>query len=250
MSGHSKWHNIKIRKSKMDAQRGRVFSQITREIIVAARQGGGNEATNARLKKAIQKAREVNMPQDNIKKAIQRGTGELPGVTYEEYTYEGYGPGGTAIMLEVMTDNRQRTVADIRHIFSRNNANLGESGCVSWMFKKRGLVIIEKETIDEDTIITYALEAGADDVKSLDSTYEVETSPENLEKVKKFLTENKVNLSSAEITMVPQSTVKLEGKSATQVLKLMEALEEQDDIQNIYANFDIPDEAIEEVSAK
>lgn len=248
MSGHSKWHNIKIRKAKVDAQKGKLFSKITREIIMAARNGGGNIETNYALKKAVEKAKEVNMPSENIKKAIMRGTGELPGVNYEYSIYEGYGPAGVAIMLETLTDNKQRTVAEIRHIFAKHGSSLGDPGCVSWIFHKKGIIIVDKETIDEDTIISLALEAGAEDVKTEENSYEITTSVQDFEKVKNFLISNNVKISSAEITMVPSTTVKVEGEAAEKVLKLMEALEEHDDVQQVYANFDIPEKIMEEIT--
>jgi YebC/PmpR family DNA-binding regulatory protein len=248
VSGHSKWHNIKIRKQKVDAQKGKIFSKITREIIVAARTGGGNIETNYALRKAVEKAKEVNMPLENIKKAIMRGTGELPGVNYEHSIYEGYGPAGVAIMLETLTDNKQRTVAEIRHIFAKHGSSLGDPGCVSWIFQKKGMIIVDKKDIDEDTILSLALEAGAEDVKTEENSYEITTSVQDFEKVKNFFLSKNVKISSAEITMIPSTTVKVEGEAAAKVLKLMEALEEHEDVQQVYANFDIPEKVMEEIA--
>lgn len=245
MSGHSKWRNIKIRKQKMDKLRGSTFTRATREIITAAREGGENPDTNLRLKKAIEKAKEVNMPQDNIKRAVMRGVGKLEGVSYEEFTLEGYGPDGVAIMLEVLTDNKQRALPEVRHIFSKSGGSLGEGGCVSWMFKKNGIIVVDKNTVDEETLMDIALEAGAQDIQTEENSYEVITSPEDLERVKSYLAEKKINISSAEITFSPTTTVKLEGEKAQRILKLVEALDELDDVQNVYANFDIPEKEIE-----
>jgi YebC/PmpR family DNA-binding regulatory protein len=241
MSGHSKWAGIKHKKAKVDAQRGRVFTKVIREITVAARVGGGDPVGNPRLRLAIDKAKAVNMPQDNIKRAIQKGTGELPGVSYEEYVYEGYGPGGVAVLLEVLTDNKNRTAPEIRKIFVKHGGNLGESGCVAWMFEKKGLIQVEAARTDEDRLFGVALEAGAEDVRQSDNLFEVITAPKDLERVKESLAKEKIEIAEGEVTMLPQSTVKLEGKQAHQMLQLMEGLEEHDDVQNVYANFDIPE---------
>lgn len=242
MSGHSKWAGIKHKKAKVDAQRGRIFTKLIREITVAARVGGGDPTGNPRLRLAIEKAKAVNMPQDNIQRAILKGTGELPGVSYEEYIYEGYGPGGVAVLLEVLTDNKNRTAPEIRKAFAKHGGNLGESGCVAWMFEKKGLIQVEAATVDEDRLLGVALEAGAEDVRRSDNTFEIITAPKDLERVKESLTKERIRIVDGEVTMLPQSTVRLEGKRAQQMLQLMEALEEHDDVQNVYANFDIPEE--------
>ncbi len=249
MSGHSKWSTIKRKKGAADAKRGKLFTKIIKEIMVAARLGGGDINANPRLRTAVNLAKAENMPKENIERAIKKGTGELEGVNYEELVYEGYGPGGVAMMLEVMTDNKNRTVADVRHIFSKHNGSLGESGCVSWMFEKKGLILIDKSHADEDRLIEVALDAGALDVKDAGKDFEVTTSPPNFEAVKKALEEAGFKLNYAEVTMVPQSTVKLTGKEAEQMLKLMEGLEDSDDVQKVYANFDIADEEMEKLSA-
>ena len=248
MAGHSKWHNIRLRKGKQDAVRGKIFTKLAREIIVAAKAGGGNPDANARLRSAIQAARENSMPAENIKRAIQRGTGELDGANYEEVNYEGYGPGGVAILIEATTDNRNRTVAEIRHAFSRNGGTLGEQGCVGWLFERRGMIAIDKESADEDTVMTVALDAGADDVQSESDEFDVITQPETFEAVRQAFEEAKIPVASGEVTMVPQNTVQLEGKEAQQMLRLMEALEDLDDVSNVYANFDIPDEEMQEAA--
>jgi len=247
MSGHNKWSSIKHRKGKADAQRGRAFTKITRELITAAKIGGGDPEGNSRLRQAINAARAVNMPNDNISRAIKKGTGELEGVVYEEYLYEGYGPHGVAVLVKVLTDNKNRTVADIRHIFSKNNGNLGESGCVHWMFTRRGSITVPKEAIAEEKLLELAIELGAEDVVSDPEAheYEVRCEPEGFDEVKKGLEEKGVRIGTAEVAMLPQSTVHLEGKAADQMLRLMNALEESDDVQNVWANFDISDEAME-----
>ena len=246
MSGHSKWAGIKHKKAVVDAKRGKVFSRISKELSVAARLGGGSPDMNPRLRLAMEKAREANMPSENVKRAIQKGTGELPGATYEETTYEGYGPGGVAILLEIMTDNKNRTVGEIRHILTKQGGNMGEAGCVAWMFDKKGYILVDKKIIDEDTLMSEALDAGADDFRNDpdEDSYEITTAPEDLNTVKDFLTEKNIALNLAEVTQIPQNYVKLEGKDAQKMLKLMEALEDHDDVQNVYANFDIPDEII------
>ncbi|MCC6728729.1 MAG: YebC/PmpR family DNA-binding transcriptional regulator [Chthonomonadales bacterium] len=246
MSGHSKWHNIRLRKGKMDAERGAKFTKLAREIIVAAKTGGGNPEANLRLRLAIQKARENSMPQDKIKNAIQRGTGEVEGAVYEEIFYEGYGPGGVAIMIECATDNRNRTVADIRSILSKNGGHLGESGSVGWMFNApQGLVVVSRGATDEDALIDAALEAGADDVRATDEAFEVYTDSGSLGRVVDALEQGGIKPQSSEIARVPNNTVRVDGKDAQQVLRLMDLLDEHDDVQRVFANFDIPDEVLE-----
>jgi YebC/PmpR family DNA-binding regulatory protein len=249
MSGHSKWSTIKHKKSKEDARRGKIFTKLIKEITVAARMGGGDPNGNPRLRAAIQAAKAENMPKENIERAIKKGTGELPGVAYEEATFEGYGPGGVAVLVEILSDNRKRTVADIRHIFAKHAGNLGEAGCVSWMFEKKGLIAFEKDKVDEEKLMDVALEAGALDVRETEKEYEVLTAPSDFEKVKKKLEEAQLVPAYAEISMIPQTTVRLTGKEAQQMLKLMESLEDSDDVQHVYANFDIPDEEMERLSA-
>jgi len=249
MSGHSKWSTIKRKKGAADAKRGKAFTKIIKEIMVAARFGGSDINSNSRLRAAVIAAKAENMPKDNIERAIKKGTGELEGVNYEELIYEGYGPGGVAMMLEVMTDNKNRTVADVRHIFSKQNGNLGEAGCVSWMFEKKGLIVIDKSNANEDRLIEVALEAGALDVKDTDKDFELVVSPSNFEEVKKVLEGAGFKFNYAEVTLVPQSTIRLTGKEAEQMLKLMEGLEDSDDVQKVYANFDITDEEMERLSA-
>lgn len=249
MSGHSKWAQVKHKKAAVDAKKGKIFTRIVKEISVAARLGGGDPDGNPRLRTAIEKAKEVNMPQENIKRAIMKGTGELPGMTYEETVYEGYGPGGTAILLEVLTDNRNRTVSDIRHIMTKHGGNLGEAGCVGWMFEKKGYILVEKTNIDEDSLMLIALESGAEDLKNDpgEDSYEIITAPEDMNKVKTSLEAAGIPLSLAEITMLPRSYISLDGKSAEQMIRLIEALEEHEDTQNVYTNVDIPDEVMDRV---
>jgi len=249
MSGHSKWSTIKRKKGAADAKRGKAFTKIIKEIMVAARLGGGDINANPRLRAAVNLARAENMPKENIERAIKKGTGELEGVNYEELVYEGYGPGGVAMMLEVMTDNKNRTVADVRHVFSKHNGSLGESGCVSWMFEKRGLILVDKGGVDEDRLIEVALDAGALDVKDAGKDFEVTTDAVTFEEVKRAIDGAGLKCSYGEVTMVPQSTVRLVGKEAEQMLKLMEGLEDSDDVQKVYANFDIADEEMERLSA-
>jgi YebC/PmpR family DNA-binding regulatory protein len=248
MSGHSKWSTIKHKKAKTDAQRGKIFNRLIRELTVAARESGGDPDTNPRLRTALQRAKEANMPSDTVTRAIQRGTGELPGVTYEEMLYEGYAAGGVAMLLELVTDNRRRTAAEIRHIFSSHGGSLGEAGCVAWMFDKKGLIVIEADKVSEDEVIMATLDAGAEDVISSEGTIEVTTTMEDLEEVRNALEGAGIEYLSAEITMIPQSTVPVEGKQAIQVLKLIEDLEEHDDVQQVYSNFDISKEIMEEMS--
>ncbi len=250
MSGHSKWSTIKRKKGKTDAERGKVFTKIIKEITVAARTGGGDAEGNPRLRTAILAAKEANMPQSNIERAIKKGTGELPGVTYEEITYEGYGPGGVAVLVEVTTDNKNRAVADIRHLFDRFGGNLGETGSVNWMFEKKGVITVEKSKVkNEDDLLMVVLDAGASDMISDAQNYEIQTPANTFDKVKQALEKNKIPTISAEISMVPQSTVKLEGKNAEQMIKLMEALEEHEDVQKVHANFDIEETLMEKLSA-
>ncbi len=246
MSGHSKWANIKHRKNRQDAERAKVFTKISKEIIVAAKQGGGDPETNPRLKAVVLKARAANIPMDNINRTIQKATGELAGITYEEIVYEGYGPGGAAVMLDIMTDNRNRTAGEIRHLFTKYGGNLGEAGCVNWMFKKQGLLTINREGLvkDPDEIMIIALDAGAEDIKEEEDRIEITCAPEDFEAVKDAILEAGLNPSLAEVTMVPQNTVALDGEDAVKMLKLADALEDHDDVQNIYANFDIDDEII------
>jgi YebC/PmpR family DNA-binding regulatory protein len=246
MSGHSKWSQIKHKKANTDAKKGKSFTKIVKEITVAARSGGGDPEGNPRLRLAIDKAKEVNMPSDNIKKAIMKGTGELPGTTYEESIYEGYGPGGAAIMMDVMTDNKNRTVSEIRYILSKNGGNLGESGCVSWIFDKKGYILIEKTKVDEDTLMSIVLDAGAEDMKNdpKEENYEIITTADALETVKDAIKRNKIDISLAEVTMLPKNYVPLEGPAAEQMLRLIDGLEDHDDIQNVYANFDVADDSL------
>jgi YebC/PmpR family DNA-binding regulatory protein len=250
MSGHSKWAQIKHKKAHVDSKRGKIFSKIVKEISIAARLGGGDPDGNPRLRTTIEKAKEVNMPHDNIKRAIQKGTGELPGTHYEETTYEGYGPGGVAMMVEVLTDNKNRTVPEIRHIMSKYGGNMGEAGCVSWIFEKKGYILVSKKVADEDTLMNIVLEAGAEDLKNdpQEDNFEIITSPEDLSKVKKALNGRGIKMEVSEITMVPKNTITLDEKTASQMLKLMEALEDHDDVQNVYANFDIPDSVMQKAS--
>jgi len=247
MSGHSKWSQIKRKKGAADAKRGQVFTKLIKEITVAARFGGGDPEGNARLRTAIAAAKAENMPKDNIERAIKKGTGELAGVTYEEFPYEGYGPGGAAVLVEVLTDNKNRTTAEIRHIFSRSGGNLGEAGSVAWMFHKKGYIVIEKGAVEEDKLMEVTLDVGAEDIEASDKEYEVTTDPQKLDVVKKALEKAGIKYHLAELTMYPQSTVAIDGKHAEQMLRLMEQLEEHDDVQKVYANFDIPDSVMEQL---
>lgn len=239
MSGHSRWSTIKRKKEKADAERGKVFTKFIREITTAARLGGGDESANPRLRSAILAARGVNMPQANIERAIKKGTGELPGVVYEEKSYEGYGPGGVALLIETLTDNANRTTSEVRHLLTKYKGNLGESGCVSWMFAKKGLIAVNRKDCDEDRVMEVVLDAGAEDMTTEDDVYEILCSPENFANVKEALDVSQIPTVSAEITMIPKTTVKVEGREAKQILKLMEALEDSDDVQQVYSNFDI-----------
>jgi len=247
MSGHSKWHSIKHKKMAMDARKGKIFTKIIREIMVAAKTGGPNPETNPRLRLAIEKAKSVNMPNENIQRAIKKGTGEEGGVNYEQVTYEGYGPGGVAIFVEVLTDNKNRSASEIRSIFSRHNGNLAGAGSVSWIFERKGLISVKKENVEEDKLMSIILDAGAEDMKVEKDTYDVITSPENFENVKKVIEMNKIPIENASITYIPKNTVSLEGKEAEQLLRLLDELEESEDVQNVYANFDISDEILEKV---
>jgi YebC/PmpR family DNA-binding regulatory protein len=247
MSGHSKWSTIKRKKGKMDAQRGKVFTKLIKEITTAARQGGGDPEVNPVLRQAIQNAKVANMPNENIERAIKRGTGELPGVSYEEVIYEGYGPGGVALLVEVTTDNKNRTVADIRHILSKRNGSLGETGCVAWMFEQKGFIAVDTEACDEDRLMGVVLEAGAEDMTLEGDAYEIITAPGDFESVKEALDDQGIPYTMAELTKIPQSTVKLEGKMAEQALLLMEDLEDQDDVQHVYSNFDIDEKIMEKI---
>jgi len=251
VSGHSKWAQIKHKKAQVDAKKGKIFTKIVKEISVAARLGGGDPEKNPRLRLAIDRAREVNMPMDNIKRAIMKGTGELPGTSYEEIVYEGYGPGGVALLIEVMTDNKNRTVSEIRHLLSKHGGSLGESGCVSWIFEKKGYILIDKKAVDEDTLLSVALDAGAEDLKNdeKEDNYEIIVPPDKLKEVKNAIEQAGINVSMAEVTMLPKNYVPVEGSVAEQMIKLMEALEEHDDVQNVYANFDMPEEAMSKVSS-
>lgn len=250
MSGHSKWAQIKHKKAKEDARRGKIFSKLTRAIMVAARQGGGNPETNQALANAVEKAKEYNLPQENIDRAIKRATGELEGVTYEEITYEGYGPGGVAVMVEVMTDNRNRTAAEMRRIFSKHGGNLGESGCVTWMFEKKGVIYILKEKVDEDTLLKVVIGSGADDLQTSDESYQILSSPNKFREVKQAIVNSNIMIEDARITMHPKNIVRvIEIGVAKKVLRFMDELEEHDDVQDVYANFDIPGEVIEEIEA-
>ncbi|UCG81492.1 MAG: YebC/PmpR family DNA-binding transcriptional regulator [Desulfobacterales bacterium] len=247
MSGHSKWSTIKRKKGATDAKRGKIFSKLIKEITVAARMGGGDPDTNPRLRTAIAGAKAENMPKDNIERAIRKGTGALEGAAYEEVYYEGYGPGGAAVYVESLTDNKKRTVADIRHIFSKSGGSLGEAGCVAWMFETRGLFVFEKGDIDEETLMEAVLDVGGEDIRDEESTLELITAPEDFEAVKNALDERKLHYLLAEVTMVPKSTVKLEDKEAEQMLRLMDSLEDSDDVQKVYSNFDIPDKTLEQI---
>ncbi|MDR3071549.1 MAG: YebC/PmpR family DNA-binding transcriptional regulator [Endomicrobium sp.] len=249
MSGHNKWASIKHKKAATDAKKGKVFTKIIREIVVATRESGAQIENNARLRKAIEDAKEANMPQDNIKKAIQRGTGELAGAVYEEMVYEGYGPAGVALIVEVTTDNKNRTASDIRKMFSSHKGNLGENGCVGWMFDRKGYITISKSVSDEETVMNTALDAGVEDFRSeaTSNVYEIITMPADLEMVKDAFKQKNIATTSAEITMIPQTQVALTGEDAKCMLKLMDELEEHDDVKNVYANFDISNEDIEKL---
>jgi YebC/PmpR family DNA-binding regulatory protein len=245
VSGHSKWSTIRHKKSAQDAKRGKMFSKLIKEVMVAARTGGGDPRGNPRLSAAVAAAKAENMPKENIERAIKRGTGELEVGAFEETTYEGYGPGGVAILVDVLTDNRNRAASDVRHIFSKNGGNLGEAGCVAWMFKNQGIIVFSKDRIQEEDLMEAALEAGAEDVRDQGDQFEVVTAPADFETVKEAFQQRGMDFELAEITMVPQNTVRIEDdRQAQQLLKLMDALEDCDDVQHAYANFDIPDEIL------
>ncbi len=249
MSGHSKWSTIKRKKGANDARRGKIFTRLIKEITVAARQGGGDPEGNPRLRSAIASAKAENMPKDNIARAIQKGTGEIAGEVYDEIMYEGYGPGGIAVLVECLTDNRNRTVADVRHYFAKSNGNLGESGCVAYMFDKKGLILVEKTSIEEEALMDAALEAGAEDVVEEESEFQILTAPEDFDDVRSALEESGVSFVDASISMIPQNTVEVvDEKIARALMKLMESLEDHDDVQNVYANFDIDDELMGQLS--
>lgn len=245
MSGHSKWATIKHKKAATDAKRGQLFTKLIKEITVAAR-SGGNPETNPRLRVAIERGKEASMPADNIDRAVKKGTGELEGVSYEDITLEGYGPGGVAIYIEGLSDNKNRTTSEVRTIFSKRGGNMAGAGSVSWMFEKKGDIIVNKTASDEEKLMEIALNAGAEDMVAEEDAYEIKTSPQEFFKVKKALEDSKIAIESSEVTLIPKSTVKLSGDDARKVLELVEALEEHEDVQNVYANFDIPDEMIKE----
>jgi YebC/PmpR family DNA-binding regulatory protein len=244
MSGHSKWATIKRKKAVTDAKRGKAFTQLIKEITIAARMGGGDPKGNPRLRLAVDKGKAANMPADNIKRAIQKGTGELPGVTYEDVTYEGYGPGGVAIIIESVTDNKNRTVSEIRHLLERHNGKFGASNSVAWMFHRKGIIRILKASHNEDDLMNLAIEAGADDMKTEDDMYEIYTTPNSFETVRQALESKNIKPEEAEIQMIPENTVKVDGKDAEQVLRLLEVLEEHEDVQHVYANFDIDEKTL------
>jgi YebC/PmpR family DNA-binding regulatory protein len=246
MSGHSKWHSIKHKKAATDAKRGRVFTRLIKEITVAARLGGGDPVGNPRLRSVLATAKGANMPKDNIEKAIKKGTGELPGVSYEEVAYEGYGPGGVAVLVQALTDNRNRTLPEIRHLFTKYGGNLGESNCVAWMFEKKGYIVVPKGNGNEETLLEVVLESGGDDVRDDGDNWEILTPPESLDQVRDALAAKSIAFATAETSMLPKTTVKLEGKKARQLLNMMDGLEEQEDVQNVWANFDIDDAAIDD----
>ena len=244
MSGHNKWASIKHKKGANDAKRGKIFTKLIKEITVAARMGGGDPTGNPRLRAAVLAARAENMPKDNIERGIKKGTGELEGVNYEESLYEGYGPGGAAVLVESLSDNKNRSVAEIRHVFTKNGGNLGSSGCVAWMFKKKGYIAIDRKAVDEEKLMEKALEAGAEDVREDETTFEVISAPEDFEAVKAAIDQLKMTYISAEVTMLPQNTTSLAGKEAEQMVRLMDMLEDCDDVQKVYTNADIPDELV------
>ena len=249
MSGHSRWSQIKRKKGKADVQRGKLFSKILREITVAAKNGGGDPKANMRLKAAIESAKEANMPADNIKRAVQKGTGELPGESWEEIRYEGYAAGGVAVLIDVLTDNRNRTAPEIRHTFEKFGGNMGASGAVAWMFERKGVILVDADKISEDALLDKALEAGATDMRRAEKAYEITTAPAQMDAVREALAKAGAPILEAQVTYVPQSTVRAAGKDATSVIKLIEALEDLDDVQSVYANYDIPDEVLEAISA-
>jgi len=245
MSGHSKWSSIKHKKGAADAKRGKIFTKLIKEITVAARMGGGDVDGNPRLRSAVAAAKAENMPKENIERGIKKGTGELEGVSYEEANYEGYGPGGVAVLVDCLTDNKNRTVADIKHLFERHGGNLGEPGCVAWMFEQKGLMVFEKDKVDEEELFDLALEAGAEDVREEETEFEVITEPSDLESVKQAIDGAGLAYTLAEVTKIPQNTVTVEGKKAQQTLNLMQSIEDHDDVSHVYANCDIPDDVME-----
>lgn len=249
VAGHSKWAQIKHKKASADAKRGKLFTKIVKEIAVSARLGGGDPSGNPRLRTAIERAREVNMPGENIKRAIMKGTGELPGMAYEEFVYEGYGPGGVAVLIDVMTDNRNRTTPEIRHIMSKHGGSLGEVGCVSWMFEKKGYILVEKSRTDEFTLMSLALDAGAEDLRNDpgEENYEIITAPDHLQSVKNSLLNAGIPVVLAEVTMLPKTYATVDEKQAEQIVRLIEALEDHEDVQSVYTNFDMPDEVVASV---
>jgi len=248
MSGHSKWATIKHKKGALDAKRGKIFTRLIKEISIAAKNGGGDVDMNPRLRTAVAAAKAENMPADNIKRAIQRGTGELPGVSYEEFTLEGYGPGGVAILAEISTDNRNRTVSEMRHVFSKNGGNMAEAGAVAWMFHKKGDIIIAKSAAKEEDLMNIVLEAGAEDLRDDGETWEILTEPSAFEAVHEAVKKAGIIPESASVAMIPQNYIKLEGSQANTMIRLMEALEDQDDVQNVHSNFDIDQKLLEEVA--
>jgi len=244
MSGHNKWSSIKHKKGAADAKRGKIFSKLIKEITVAARMGGGDPNSNPRLRAAISTAKTENMPKDNMERAIKKGTGELEGVSYEEIVYEGYAPGGAAVLVECLTDNKNRAVAEVRHLFSKAGGNLGENGCVAWMFDKKGLIVVSKDKANEDQLMEIAIDAGADDVNDEGDTFEVVTQIGDFESVKDALEKASIETEMAEITMIPQNMLALQGKEAEQTFRLLDALEDCDDVQKVYTNADIPDDLL------
>ena len=244
MSGHSKWSSIKHKKAATDAKRGKIFTKLIKEITVAARMGGGDSEANPRLRTAILAAKSENMPKDNIARAVKKGTGELDGVNYEESNYEGYGPGGAAVLIESLTDNKNRAVAEIRHIFSKNGGNLGENGCVAWMFEKKGYINLERNVVDEDQLMETAIDAGAEDIREEEQNFEVISAPEDFEAVKDAIEQAELKYIDAEVTMLPKTTSNLQGKEAEQMVRLMDALEDCEDVQKVYTNADIPDDIL------
>ncbi len=248
MSGHSKWKTNKSKKMAADAKKGAAYTKVIKEITVAAREGGGNPDTNPRLRTAIARAKEANMPNDNVKMAVKRGTGELPGIVYETVMYEAYGPGGVALLVEALTDNKNRTTAEVRNIMSKKGGNMAGAGSVAWIFNKKGYILVEKNSANEEELMGIALEAGAEDFKSDEKNFEITTAVQEFEKVKQALEAKGIKMADAELTMVPSSTVKVTGSDAKQILGLVDGLEEHDDVQQVYANFDIPDEILEQMA--
>lgn len=247
MSGHNKWSSIKHKKGAADAKRGKIFSKLIKEITVAARMGGGDPDTNPRLRLALNSAKAQNMPKDNFERAVKKGTGELEGVNYEEIVYEGYGPAGVAVLVECLTDNKNRSIAEIRNIFAKAGGNVGTDGCVAWMFDKKGLISVSKENCDEETLMELALDAGAEDIKEETDSFDIIMDPEDFEAVKEVVDAADIDYELAEITMIPQNLIKVEGSQAEQMIKFMQALDDSDDVQKFYSNADIPDEAFESV---